>query len=125
MAVVRISTDKHIPSPPVLPDPRFGFRFAACGIGTMAVVSGGCFAIALGWVPAPLEWRAFWACLLAGLIGISLALAPLLLGIRCKSCARRIFLAPARPPNRPRPPIRFYCPACNVEWDTGFWWGEE
>jgi hypothetical protein len=126
MPVVRVKSGKHHdPSPPVLPDDRFGIRFAACGIITLVVVSVGCFAIALDWVPAALESAAFWACIGAGLLGVAAALSPLLFGIRCRACTRRIFSAKSRPPYNRRSPIRFYCPACKVEWDTGFWWGEE
>jgi hypothetical protein len=124
MAVVRVSTEQRGSSPPVLPDDRFAVRFAAWGIITLVVVSGGCFAIALGWVPGPLQTAAFWACILAGFIGVGAALAPLFFGIHCRGCARRIFPAKTRPHGR-RPAIRFYCPACKIEWDTGVWWGEE
>jgi hypothetical protein len=110
--------------PPVLPDDRFAFRFALWGMLTLIVVSAGCFAIALGWVPGPLQTAAFWACILAGLAGVAAALAPLFLGMGCRGCTRRIFTAKARSHGR-RPAIRFYCPACRIEWDTGFWWGEE
>lgn len=126
MPLVRIKTDKHQDRlPPVLPDDRFGNRFAACGMITLLVVSGGCFAIALEWVPDPLEQTAFWACIGAGFVGVAAALSSLLLGIRCRNCSQRIFPAKSRLPSTGRSPIRFYCPSCKVEWDTGFWWGEE
>ena len=111
--------------PPVLRDDRVRVWFTACVLFTMAVLSGGCLALIAGFVPGPLQEPTLFACIFAGIVGVAGAFAPIVLGIRCRNCARRIFSAPARHSCTRRPPIRFYCPACDVEWDTGLWWGEE
>jgi hypothetical protein len=113
------------PAPTVLRGRRFMTWFATCGLVTLAVGSVGGFAIAADWVPGQLQWPAFWACILVGLAGVTCAFAPLLLGMPCERCDRRIFVRPEQPRCGGRSPIRFYCPACDIEWDTGAWWGEE
>jgi hypothetical protein len=126
MAAPRTFACRRERSPVVVArDPRFLTRFAAFGLATLAVGFGSCFAIAAGWVPGPLQGPAFFACILVGLTGVAGALAPLVLGMPCRDCGTRIFVAPSRHPENRRPAIRFYCPTCDVDWDTGLWWGEE
>ena len=111
-------------SPPILRDHRFLIWFTGWGATILAVVGGGGLTLAMGWVPGPLQNSVLLASILAGLAGVGLAFAPLLIGIPCESCGRRIFEGPARPRCDGRTPLHFYCPECCVEWDTGVWWGE-
>jgi len=100
-------------------------RLTACGLASLAVVVGGALMIAVAGVPERLQMPILFTSIVIGLAGVACAFLPLLVGIRCAGCGRRIFEAPARPRCGRRVPIRFYCPTCGVEWDTGAWWGEE
>ena len=117
MAENRISTGEPAAPPRRLRDYRLAIRLAVC-VAVLAVCAiGGVLAVV--WLPWPRQWQGLAACVAAGFAGLAFLFAPLFLGIRCRDCGRRIFRAPARPSGDGATPVRYYCPTCNVEWETG------
>lgn len=117
MAENRISTGEPAAPPRRLRDYRLAIRLAVC-VAVLAVCAiGGVLAVV--WLPWPRQWQGLAACVVTGFAALAFLFAPLLLGIRCRDCGRRIFRAAARPRSDGATPVRYYCPACNVEWETG------
>jgi hypothetical protein len=119
MADERPSTEEEAAPPRRLRDNRLVARLAACMIAFVAITAGGVLALFSGWVPQQREWQVLLACVLGGFACLGFLFAPLLLGMRCKRCGRRIFRAAAQPRGDGATPVRFYCPACHVEWESG------
>ena len=91
----RPSTEKAAAPPRRLRDTQLVVRLAVCMIAFVAFAAGGVFALFSGWVPQHREWQVLLACVLGGFACLGFLFAPLLLGIRCKGCGRRIFRAAA------------------------------
>jgi hypothetical protein len=119
MAEVGASPEPELTAPPVMRDYRLLIRFVASEAVVVALLWGIGLAAAWGWVPGPLQNPVVFGSVLAALALQIFVFAPLWLGIRCKRCGQRIFAAPARPGHGRAKPLRFYCPACEVDWDTG------
>ena len=114
-----MSPEQASRAPPVRRDYRLLARFVACAVIAMALSWAMGLGIAWEWVPGPLQIPLIWGTLLADFALIGFVFAPVWWGIRCTGCGRRIFSAPVRPGGGRAKPLRFYCPTCDVDWDTG------
>jgi hypothetical protein len=115
MAEEQIPVEDHRSRPRRLHDRRLALRFFACFVVFTAGCGAAFLASSSGWVPERFRLPVFFGGALVGIGSTLFLFAPALLGIRCQGCGRRIFKAPGRP----RGALRFYCPACHVEWETG------
>ena len=104
-------------------DPRLLTHFTTCGLVALAVVAGGCTAVTVDLVPDAFEMVVLFTSITLGLVGVAVTFMPLALGMRCAGCGTRMLGAQARVGPDGRTPIRLYCATCDVEWDTGLWWG--
>lgn len=104
------------PAPRVEQDRRFQ-KAAAVLIPIFVIAIFGCFeSMALPETYRPIG---FFGCAIVAIIpfGILWNLHPSSGAYRCPTC--RTFLDPLEPRPAPGTTYRFYCPKCNVAWDTG------
>ena len=58
-------------------------------------------------------------CVVSAVLCVLAIFAALLLGIRCKNCRRRLRSIPTTQQSEGYAPLHYFCPHCNIEWETG------
>jgi hypothetical protein len=110
------------PAPKVQTDGRIPLRFFSCLAG-MFVCSGGLVLVVVTSPKAQgyMEQHP-WLILVAvagGFLCVAAAAFPWLFGIRCRQCRRWLRrMAVTTDLTTGNAPLRFYCKACNVIWET-------